>query len=101
MNSSLVRRALTAMGAFSLLCSVSTAALAAGPEIVAGPAPDPTCYVPWAADTKFFKYAPKPGPYRIALANGFIANTWRIQMIKTAKAYAAQADVAKDIKEFK
>jgi ribose transport system substrate-binding protein len=100
-RSSLVRRALTAAGAISLLCSVSTAALAAGPEIVSGPAADPTCYVPWTAQTKFFKYPAKPGPYRIALANGFIANTWRIQMIKTAKAYAAQPDVAAKIKEFK
>jgi len=27
--------------------------------------------------TKFFKYPAKPGPYRIALANGFIGNTWQ------------------------
>ena len=101
MNRSIVRRALTAAGALSLLCGVSTAALAAGPEVVAGPAADPTCYVPWTAQTKFFKYPAKPGPYRIALANGFIANTWRIQMIKTAKAYAAQPAVAAMIKEFK
>jgi ribose transport system substrate-binding protein len=95
------KRAVTAIGALALLCGVSTAALAAGPEVVAGPAADPTCYVPWASDTKFFKYPAKPGPYRIALANGFIANTWRIQMIKTAKAYAAQPAVAAMIKEFK
>jgi ribose transport system substrate-binding protein len=57
--------------------------------------------VPWSEKTKFFKYPAKPGPYRIALANGFIANTWRIQMIKTAKAYAAQPDVAAKLKEFK
>src|SRR5690242_21075806 len=101
MNRSIARRALTAVGALSLLCSVSTAALAAGPEVVAGPAADPTCYVPWASDTKFFKYPAKTGPYRIALANGFIANTWRIQMIKTAKAYAAQPAVAAKLKEFK
>src|ERR1051325_9401214 len=101
MNRSIARRALTAVGALSLPCSVSTAAQAAGPEIVAGPAADPTCYVPWAAETKFFKYPAKQGPYRIALANGFIANTWRIQMIKTAKAYAAQPDVAAKLKEFK
>ena len=41
------------------------------------------------------------GPYRIALANGFIGNTWRIQMIKTAKAYAEQPDIKKMLKEFK
>ena len=44
---------------------------------------------------------PKRRPYRIALANGFIANDWRVQMIQVAKAYAEQPDVAEDIKEFK
>jgi len=93
--------ALTVVGALSLLFGVSTTALAGGPDIVAGPSSDPTCYVPWSDQTKFFKYPAKPGPYRIALANGFIANTWRIQMIKTAKAYAAQPAVAAMLKEFK
>jgi ribose transport system substrate-binding protein len=37
----------------------------------------------------------------VALANGYIANTWRIQMIQTAKAYAAQPGVAAKLKEFK
>jgi ribose transport system substrate-binding protein len=102
MKASLVaNRALTAIGALSLLCGVSLTALAAGPEIVAGPAADPKCYVPWTDKTKFFKFSAKPGPYRVALANGFIANTWRIQMIKTAKAYAAQPDVKAKLKEFK
>ena len=71
------------------------------PEIVTGPAAEPDCFAPWAADTKFFKFPKKEGPYRIALANGYIANTWRIQMIQTAKAYAAQPDVAAKLKEFK
>jgi ribose transport system substrate-binding protein len=82
-------------------CAFSAPAFAAGPEIVAGPASDPGCFVPWSDKTKFFKRAAKPGPYRIALANGFIANTWRIQMIQTAKAYAAQPEVAAKLKEFK
>jgi len=80
---------------------VSQSAFAAGPEIVSGPAADQECFVPWDKDTKFFQYKKKKGPYRIALANGFIANTWRIQMIKTAKAYADQADVKAKVKEFK
>ena len=84
-----------------LAFNTTTTAWAAGPEIVAGPAADQKCYVPWSEKTKYFKFAPKPGPYRVALANGFIANTWRIQMIKTAKAYAAQPDVAAKLKEFK
>ncbi len=93
---------LTRFGAALLAsCAFSFAAMAAGPEIVSGPSSDPQCYVPWSPDTKFFQFPAKEGPYRIALANGFIANTWRIQMIKTAKAYAAQPDVAAKIKEFK
>ena len=64
-------------------------ATAAPPKVVAGPNSDPQCFAPWASDTKLFQYPAKKGPYRIALANGYIANTWRIQMIKTAKAYAA------------
>jgi len=91
----------TALGALSLLCGISMTALAGGPEIVAGPSADAKCYVPWSEKTKFFKFPAKPGPYRLALANGFIANTWRIQMIKTAKAYAAQPEVAAKLKEFK
>ncbi|WP_250475696.1 sugar ABC transporter substrate-binding protein [Caballeronia sp. GAFFF1] len=85
-----------------------TAALALGASaafaqasIVSGPASDPTCMVPWKSDTKFIKYAKKNAPYRIALVNGYIANTWRIQMIKTAKAYTAQPAVAAKLKEFK
>src|SRR5207249_11258851 len=73
----------------------------AAPKVVAGPSKDPQCFVPWSADTKFFQFPKKKGPYRIALANGFIANLWRIQMIKTAKAYAGQPDVKAKLKEFK
>ena len=74
---------------------------AAGPETVPGPSKEPQCFVPWTEKTKFFRYPAKKGPYRVALANGFIGNTWRIQMIKTAKAYADQASVKADLKEFK
>ena len=70
-------------------------------SIVSGPPSDPTCMVPWKSDTKFVKYPKKSGPDRIALVNGYIANTWRIQMIKTAKAYTAQPAVAAKLKEFK
>jgi len=78
-----------------------TAVQAAGPQVVAGPSADPKCFAPWAADTKYVQYPAKKGPFRIALANGYIANSWRIQMIETAKAYAAQPDVAAKLKEFK
>lgn len=82
---------------FALLCGAAYAE----PQVVSGPAAEPGCMVPWAADTQFLQYPKKEGPYRIALANGYIANTWRIQMVKTAKAYAAQPDVAAKLKEFK
>jgi ribose transport system substrate-binding protein len=86
-----------AVSAFLLLSSTAMA----DPEIVSGPAAEPECFAPWAADTKFYKYPKKEGPYRIALANGYIANTWRIQMIQSAKAYATQPEVAAKLKEFK
>ncbi|HZP20132.1 MAG TPA: substrate-binding domain-containing protein [Bauldia sp.] len=89
-------------GAALLLSSVfAGGALAAGPAVVDGPGADPACFKPLTADTKYFQWPAKKGPYRIALANGFIANDWRVQMIKVAKAYADQPDVKKDIKEFK
>ena len=81
--------------------AVSAPVYAAGPQVVSGPSAEPQCFVPWTSDTKFFKYPAKKGPFRVALANGYIANTWRIQMIQTAKAYAAQPDVAAKLKEFK
>ena len=79
---------------------ISNAALA-GPEIVSGPGVDPNCFAPWSADTKYMKWAAKPGPYKIAVVNGFVGNTWRIQMIKTAKAYAEDPSIKDKIAEFK
>src|SRR5437899_4194269 len=87
--------------AAAIAVMVAGLATAAPPKVVTAPNSDPKCFAPWASDTKLFQYPAKKGPYRIALANGFIANTWRIQMIKTAKAYAAQPDVAAKLKEFK
>jgi ribose transport system substrate-binding protein len=92
-----------AVAAFLTIASAFNAApaFAAGPAIVAGPSGEPDCFKPWDADVKFFQFPAKKGPFRIALANGFIANTWRIQMIQTAKAYAAQPEIAAKLKEFK
>ncbi len=97
MRNRLFRAGLIAFG----LAVFGAGAASAGMESVSGPSSDPKCYVPWNDKVKFLKYTAKPGPYRIALANGFIANTWRIQMIKTAKAYAAQPEVKAKLKEFK
>ncbi|MGO1075884.1 sugar ABC transporter substrate-binding protein [Inquilinus sp. CA228] len=91
-----------AVAAAVILSTTALTALAvAAPKTVDGPGYLPGCFAPWAKDTKFFKWDARPGPYRIALVNGFVGNIWRIQMIQTAKAYAALPEVAKDIKEFK
>ncbi|HEY6512060.1 MAG TPA: substrate-binding domain-containing protein, partial [Burkholderiaceae bacterium] len=79
----------------------ATAAFAAPPKVVSGPGENPACFKPWDAKTKHFQWPAKKGPYRIALANGFVGNTWRIQMIKMAKAYAATPDMKPHLKEFK
>jgi ribose transport system substrate-binding protein len=80
---------------------VGAAAQAAGPKSVSGPGAQPECFLPATKDTKFFQWPAKKGPYKIALSNGFVGNTWRIQMIKTAKAYAELPEVKADLKEFK
>jgi ribose transport system substrate-binding protein len=72
-----------------------------GPKVVSGPGASPECFKPWVADGKYFQWPARPGPYRIALANGFVGNTWRIQMIKTAKAYAETSEVRPLVKELK
>src|SRR5271168_594469 len=96
-----MRYVAAAAGLLASACILSSASALAGPEIVSGPSNDAKCYVPWTASTKFFKFPKKAGPYRVALANGYIANTWRIQMIKTGKAYAALPAVPKQLKAFK
>lgn len=100
-TSTTLRRAMTLLAAASVTALIAHAPAAKAQEVVSGPAAEPECFAPWSDQTKFFKFPKKEGPYRIALANGFIGNTWRIQMIKTAKAYADQPEVAAKLKEFK
>ncbi|WP_374301460.1 sugar ABC transporter substrate-binding protein [Ferrovibrio sp.] len=86
----------------ALMAVVLSAQLAyAGPKLVSGPGADPACFKPWADATKHFQWAARPGPYRVAVVNGFVGNTWRIQMIKTAKAFAEDPSMKGKIKEFK
>lgn len=82
-------------------CLLTAGAAVAGPNVVSGPGADPQCFKPWSATTKFLQWAKKPGPYRIAVVNGFVGNTWRIQMIKTAKAFVDQPEIKQNVKEFK
>jgi ribose transport system substrate-binding protein len=94
-------RTLNRLGtALALLAGTATVALA-GPETVAGPGADPECFAPWSADTAYFQWPAKEGPYRIAIVNGFVGNTWRIQMIKTAKAFAEDPAIKDQIAELK
>jgi ribose transport system substrate-binding protein len=73
----------------------------AGPEVVEGPGADPTCFAPWNDEIKHLQWEAREGPHDIAIVNGFVGNTWRIQMIQTAKAYAEQPGVAERIGQFK
>ncbi|MHA6298604.1 sugar ABC transporter substrate-binding protein [Devosia sp. CAU 1758] len=79
----------------------STSLAVAGPEIVAGPGVDPGCFAPWDAETKYFQWPAQEGPYKVAVVNGFVGNGWRIQMIKTAKAFAEDPAMKDKIAEFK
>src|SRR5262249_14458743 len=72
-----------------------------GPQVVPGPGFMPECFAPWNKDTKFFQWTAKKPPFRLALVNGYVGNAWRIQMVKTAKAFAKDPAVAPMIKEFK
>ncbi len=86
--------------------SVSAAALCAGPalagpEKVDGPGLDPQCFAPWSDEIGYFQWEKRDGPHKIAVVNGFVGNTWRIQMIQTAKAFVEQPEIASQIEEFK
>lgn len=80
---------------------VSAQAFAAGPKVVSGPGYLPECFAPWDADTPYFQWEKREAPYKVAVVNGFVGNIWRIQMIKTAKAFAEKPDIAPLISEFK
>jgi ribose transport system substrate-binding protein len=77
------------------LLAISGAALAAKPN------PNPACFRSWDDKTPTISYPERPGPYRVALANGYAGNDWRIQMIQSLKAWAKRPENAKDIKELK
>ena len=97
----MTRLATKLLAGAAALAAFTVTSVAAGPEVVSGPGFNPECFAPFTKDTKYLKFPKKEGPYRIALANGFVGNTWRIQMIKTAKAYSELPEVAKELKEFK
>jgi ribose transport system substrate-binding protein len=72
-----------------------------GPKVVPGPGTLPQCFAPWDKATKYLQWPAKKPPFRVALVNGYVGNAWRVQMVKTAKAFAKDPAVAPLIKEFK
>jgi ribose transport system substrate-binding protein len=88
--SALLRRACGCVAASALMLAVAQPARAADTYL-------PQCFKP--GGSAVVKLPAKPGPYRIAFANGFVGNSWRVQMVQTLNAYAAQPDVARRIKE--
>ncbi|MBW8637279.1 ABC transporter substrate-binding protein [Hoeflea sp. WL0058] len=95
-----MRHLLKCTTAFTALAMSAQLALA-GPEIVAGPGANPECFAPWSDDTTYLQWEAKEAPYKIAVVNGFVGNTWRIQMIKTAKAFAEDPAIKDKIETLK
>ena len=89
----------TTLVAAGILASATSAL--AGPEVVEGPGVNPTCFAPWDDSTGFLQWEGREGPFKVAIVNGFVGNTWRIQMIKTAKAFAEDPAIADKISEFR
>lgn len=82
-----------------LAAGVAGGFLAAGQASFSADTYNPQCFKP--GNSKIIQQKSRPGPYRIALANGFAGNSWRIQMIQGLKAWAARPENAKNIKELK
>lgn len=60
-----------------------------------------SCYMPSASNTPMVKWKKKAPPYRIAVSNSYIGNSWRTEMMKIAKAYVSKPDVAKYVAKFR
>ncbi|MBO0662982.1 ABC transporter substrate-binding protein [Jiella sp. MQZ9-1] len=58
------------------------------------------CIVPWSSDTPMVKREAKKGPFKIALSNSYIGNTWRTEMVQIAKSYTERPEVKPLIASF-
>ncbi len=96
-----MKTVMTLSAAALSLWMMGVAPVQAGPKVVSGPGADPGCFAPWNDKTKYFQWDKRDGPHKVAVVNGFVGNTWRIQMIQTAKAYVEQSEIASQIEEFK
>lgn len=83
-----------------LVAGVATGVMWGAGDGRAAEAYNPQCFKP-APGAKMMEMKARPGPYKVALANGFAGNSWRIQMIQGLKAWANRPDNKKDIKELK
>ena len=81
------------------LAALFTGSAIAGPQEVSGPGVDPDCFAPRDGSVNYLQYPAKEGLFRIALVHGYVGNTWRIQMVQTAKAYVEEPDVKPDVAE--
>lgn len=61
----------------------------------------PACYKPAPTAKSVIRFPSRPGPFRVALVNGYTGVPWRTQMIQQSKAWAARPENAKHIKELK
>ena len=61
----------------------------------------PECYAAAADSKSVISYKAKPGPYKVALVNGYVGNDWRITTIQAAKAWGTRPDNAKKLSDFK
>jgi len=84
-----------------LLAATLAAGLTAPATGMAADGAQAECFRPLPGNSTSVTLPAKKGPYRIAFANGYIGNAWRVQMIQTLKAYAEQPDVAPLIKELR
>ena len=94
-------RALTFLSALAVSTALTAGTAFAAPDVVEGPGYLPECFAPWSDEVTFFQWEAKEPPYKVAVVNGFVGNIWRIQMIKTAKAFAEQDEIAPLISEMK
>lgn len=59
------------------------------------------CFAPAASGTPMVKWKSKSPPYRIAVSNSYIGNSWRTEMMKIAKAYVNKPDLGKYVAKFR
>src|SRR5690606_16752478 len=59
------------------------------------------CLMPWSSDTPTVSWEAKQPPFKIALSNSYIGNTWRTEMVQIAKAYTERPEVKELLGDFR